>query len=57
MIEGVKIAVRHQIFPTELIKLPISYVNKFSKMSDSKKKIKCVVVRLVSFLVQLQKDQ
>ena len=35
---GVKIAVGHQIFPTDLIKLLISYVDKFSKMSDSKQK-------------------
>ena len=33
-----KIAVSHQIFPTDLIKLLISYVDKFSKMSDSKQK-------------------
>ena len=37
---GVKTAVRHQIFPTDLIKLPISYVDKLSKMSNSKKKKK-----------------
>ena len=35
---GVKIAVIHQIFPTKLIKSMISDVDKFSKMSDSKKK-------------------
>ena len=35
---GVKIAVGHQIFLTELIKSFVSYVDKFSKMSDSKKK-------------------
>ena len=35
-----KIAVGHPIFLTELIKSPISYADKFSKMSDSKKKIK-----------------
>ena len=35
---GVKIAVGHRIFPTELIKLLISYFDKFSKMSNSKKK-------------------
>ena len=35
---GVKIVVRHQIVLTELMKSPISYVDKFSKMSDSKKK-------------------
>ena len=35
---GVKIATGHWIFSTELIKLPMSYVGKFSKMSDSKKK-------------------
>ena len=30
--------VGHRIFLTDLIKLHISYVDKFSKMSDSKKK-------------------
>ena len=35
---GVKLAIRHQIFLTELIKLSISYVDKVSKMPDSKKK-------------------
>ena len=35
---GVKIAIRHQIFPTELIKSMISCVDKFPKMSGSKKK-------------------
>ena len=34
---GAKIAVGHQIFPTELIKSLVSYVDKFSKMYDSKK--------------------
>ena len=33
----VKIAVGHHTFPTELIKLLISYIRKFS-MSDSKKR-------------------
>ena len=33
-----KIVVRYRIFPTELVKSPISYVDKFSKLSDSKKK-------------------
>ena len=37
---GVKLAIRHQIFLTELIKLSISYVDKVSKMPDSKKKKK-----------------
>ena len=37
-VTGVKIAVRHQIFPTDSIKLLISYVDKFSKMSDNKQK-------------------
>ena len=32
-----KIAPGHWIFPIELIKLPISYVKRFSKMSGSKK--------------------
>lgn len=42
-ISGVKIAIGHQIFPTDrifpthLIKL-LSYLDKFSKMCDSKKK-------------------
>ena len=35
---GVKLAIRHRIFLTELIKLSISYVDKISKMPDSKKK-------------------
>ena len=35
-----KIAGRHSIFPTDLIKSPISYVDKFSKMTNSKKKKK-----------------
>ena len=35
---GAKIAVGDQIFPTELIKLLRSYVDKFFKMSDSKKR-------------------
>ena len=35
---GVKIAVGHQIFLTELIKSFVNYVDKFSKMSDSKKR-------------------
>ena len=35
---GVKLAIRHQIFLTELIKLSISYVDKVSKMPDRKKK-------------------
>ena len=39
-ISWVKIVVRYQIFPTELVKSPISYVDKFSKLSDSKKKKK-----------------
>ena len=39
-ISWVKIAVGHRIFPTEFIKSPISYVDKFCKMSDSKKKKK-----------------
>ena len=34
---GVKVAVGHRKFLTELMKQPISYVDKFSKMSDSKK--------------------
>ena len=42
---GVKIAVGHQIFPTDLIKLLISYVDKFSKMSDSKQKKKIIKKR------------
>ena len=33
-----KIAVGHRKFRTELKKQPISYVDKFSKMSDNKKK-------------------
>ena len=37
---GVKLAIRHRIFLTELIKLSISYVDKISKMPDSKKKKK-----------------
>ena len=37
---GVKIAVGHWVFPTELIKSLISCVDKFSKISDSKRKIK-----------------
>ena len=37
---GVKIAVGYRILPTELIKSPVSYIDKFSEMSDSKKKIK-----------------
>ena len=40
ILSRVKIAVGYRIFPTELIKLPISYIDKFSKKSDSKKKIK-----------------
>ena len=40
LITGVKIAVEHRIFPTDLIKSPISYVDKFSKMPHSKKKKK-----------------
>ena len=35
---GVKIAVGHWIFLTDLIKSLISYVDKFSEMPDSKKK-------------------
>ena len=39
-LSGVKIGyfIGHQIFPIELIKLLMSYVKKFSKMSDSQKK-------------------
>ena len=36
-------------FPTELIKLPISYVDEFSKMSDSKNK-KDKVLKIIEFI-------
>ena len=35
---GLKIAAGHWIFPSELIKSLISYVDKFSRMSESKTK-------------------
>ena len=37
-LSGVKIAVGHRIFPTDLLKSLISCVDKLSKMFDSKKK-------------------
>ena len=44
-----KIAVRKWIFPTDLIKLLVSYVDKFSKMSNSKKKDK-KILKIVEFI-------
>ena len=44
-----KIVVRYLIFPTELIKSPISYVDKFSKLSDSKKKKEDEILKIVEF--------
>ena len=46
---GVKLAIRHQIFLTELIKLSISYVDKVSKMPDSKKKKKKKEILKIAF--------
>ena len=43
---GVKLAIRHQIFLTELIKLLISYIDKVSKMPDSKKKKKKEILKI-----------
>ena len=48
-LSGVKITVGHLIFPIELIKLLISYVDKFCKMSDSKKK-KDKILKIVEFI-------
>lgn len=47
MSKGLKIAIRHQIFLTELIKLLISSVDKLSEMSGSKKKVKFIKLRFI----------